>query len=69
MGLFSRRETTEETYQRTTVTPQQETRNADIARQVKASAKTGWRDRLTPAEQARGSAPYDENHPKHPRNR
>lgn len=65
MPLFSRRETTEEAYQRTTVTPQQDQLAAEIAAKVEASTKSRWRDRATPEQQARIG--YDRTHPKHPR--
>jgi hypothetical protein len=68
MGLFSRnRETAEEAYQRDTVQPRQEADATRTARIVATSTKTTWRDRATPAEQARIG--YDAGHPKHPRNR
>lgn len=65
--LRRRTETAEERHQRTVVEPQQQQRAAEIAQQVKDSTKTGWRDRGTPAEQARIG--YDQTHPKHPRYR
>jgi len=67
MSLFSRRETTEERYQRTSVEPQQAAQSARTAGQVREATHKSWRDRGTPEEKARIG--YDATHPKHPRNR
>lgn len=66
--MFRRRQTAEEQYQQNVVTPQQEQQAAHVEKQVK-DARPGWRDRLPESQKARGRVPYDENHPRHPRNR
>lgn len=63
--MFKRQPTTEERYMKEVVAPQQAKQDAHIAKQAK-DARPGWRDRSTPAGQARMG--YDEKHPKHPRN-